>query len=206
MINLRSSLSALALVGALVGAPSFAHATTTPGLSEYSLLLSANDSDVVSVVNTFKNATHTKYSTNVQVNDLGAIGSAPVTGGSKNFATSVDFTLGSGTTVTWAADGYDSHVSGVTYELISGNPAQASTNYNTLPVLASGDTFSLSGLTEGGHYALLIQGLSNLTTNGNYAFTGTLSAVPLPGSLVMFGSALLGLTAFGARRRSSFSA
>ncbi len=205
MINLRSSLSAFALVGALVAAPSLAHATTAPSLSEYSLLLSANDSDVVSVVNTFKNATHTKYSTNVQVNDLPSSGSTPVTGG-KSFATAVDFTLGTGTTVTWAADGFDSHVSGVTYELISGNPAQGSTNYNSLPVLASGDTFSLSGLTAGGHYALLIQGLSNLTSSGSYAFTGTLSAVPLPGSLVMFGSALLGLTAFGARRRSSLSA
>ena len=52
-----------------------------------------------------------------------------------------------------------------------------------------------------GKYTLLFAGIVNLAVGESTSFGGTLSTVPLPGSLVMFGAALLGLTAFGARRR-----
>ncbi len=56
-----------------------------------------------------------------------------------------------------------------------------------------------------GKYTLLFSGTVDLGPGGSTSFGGDISTVPLPGSLVMFGSALIGLTAFGARRRSGVS-
>jgi hypothetical protein len=52
----------------------------------------------------------------------------------------------------------------------------------------------------------VIQAVSTLPKGGIATLTGSLSAVPLPDSLLMFGSTLVGLTAFGARRRASITA
>ena len=51
-----------------------------------------------------------------------------------------------------------------------------------------------------GKYTLLLEGV--ISSSGSSSVSATISAVPLPGALVMFGSALIGLTAFGARRRA----
>lgn len=60
-------------------------------------------------------------------------------------------------------------------------------------------------LLPAGKYTLLFSGVVDLASGGSTSFGGDISTVPLPGSLVMFGSALVGLTAFGARRRSGLS-
>ena len=67
--------------------------------------------------------------------------------------------------------------------------------------LSSGNTtFDFAGLTHG---------VNTLVLSGNFnadqapvTLSGTIQPVPLPGSVVMFGAALAGLTAFGARRKT----
>jgi len=54
-----------------------------------------------------------------------------------------------------------------------------------------------------GKYSLIFEGVADLAVGSSTALSATISAVPLPGALVMFGSALIGLTAFGGRRRRS---
>ena len=56
-----------------------------------------------------------------------------------------------------------------------------------------------------GEYSLVFQGVVGGSDcgEGSNKYGGTISAVPLPGSIAMFGSALLGLTALGARRRKN---
>ena len=117
----------------------------------------------------------------------------------------MDFTL-SGDQVKFSNYGVTTgKFSNLTYQLVSG--VADNSNYTTLsantPDVAGSDPLTWSGLIDGGSYSLLIQGTA---VSGPGTVTGELSAVPLPGSLVMFGSALLGLTAFGARRRSVLSA
>ena len=73
----------------------------------------------------------------------------------------------------------------------------------TGPVVGTQGTLMFSNLPAG-EYTLLFSGdAKNFTSSqlGTEYFSGTISAVPLPGSLVMFGSALIGLGAFGTRRR-----
>ena len=60
------------------------------------------------------------------------------------------------------------------------------------------DTFDFAGLTHG-IYTLVLSG--NFDGTKLPTLSGTIQPVPLPGSVVMFGAALVGLTAFGARRK-----
>ncbi len=55
-----------------------------------------------------------------------------------------------------------------------------------------------------GKYTLLLSGVGD-SAQGPTTFGGEISAVPLPGSLIMFGSAMVGVIAFGTRRRSGLS-
>jgi len=49
-------------------------------------------------------------------------------------------------------------------------------------------------------YQLVVSGTITGSTGGAYALSFGVSAVPLPGALLLFGSGLLGLAAFGRRR------
>ena len=211
MINLRSSLSALALVGA-VFASSAAHATPTPTFFSITAADGLMLDDSTSVVLSATTGKAPKYSVSIlsQATNSGDVNSSGGNSVGSTVVTGVDFTLDNlGTKVTWTPQtNYGFDPESITYKLVHGTPTQAS--YNTMTPLAEvtvGDSLTWSGLTGGDTYALIIQATSMLSTRNNIAtLTGTLSAVPLPGSLVMFGSALLGLTAFGARRRSAISA
>lgn len=69
-----------------------------------------------------------------------------------------------------------------------------------------GDNASHFANLDAGKYTLLFGGIVDLALGASTSFGGTISTVPLPGSLLMFGSALIGLTAFGRRRRPSMLA
>ncbi len=207
LYRFRGAFASVAISAvALLGASSSAHAAPIPALADVTAeSLTLGDSSSVTVTDTAKAG---QYSVYVSTNDFnsGNTNAGNAVKGGTAFAAAVDFTLASGNGVSWLADGADpTKFSNVTYKLISGSPSQGSTTYGSLPVLDSGAAFTLAGLTVGDSYALLIQGVS-LIGSGNATLTGTLSAVPLPGALVMFGSALVGLTALGARRRSAISA
>ena len=108
--------------------------------------------------------------------------------------------------------------SGQNFELAQGIPTEANHDappfISRIPVDVTVDGIVGSPNTElfadlpAGTYTLLLYGASPLVVpEGRDPFVtgtvgGTISAVPLPGSLAMFGSAFLGLVAFGARRRS----
>ena len=212
MINLRSGLSALALVGAVVGFSPAAHATPIPTFFSVTAADGLMLDDSTSVVLSATTGKAPKYSVSIlsQATISGDENSAGGNSVGSKVATGVDFTLDNlGTKVTWTPQtnfGFDPE--SISYKLVAGTPTQG--NYNSLPGLTEvtvGDSLTWSGLTGGNSYALIIQATSTLLSKNSIAtLTGTLSAVPLPGSLVMFGSALLGLTAFGARRRSALSA
>lgn len=69
-----------------------------------------------------------------------------------------------------------------------------------------GDNASHFANLDAGKYTLLFRGVVDLALGGSTSFGGTISTVPLPGSLLMFGSALVGLTAFSRRRRPAMLA
>ena len=203
MINLRSSFSALAIAGAVFGYSSSAHAAI-PALADV-WANPINIGDTLGVTVTDSASKSGSYNVSI-TNDDGSTAISHSISGHTPFATAVDFTLASGSGVKWNLDNRPPEkFSNVTYKLVDGTPSQGSTTYSSLPVLASGDSFTFSGLTAGNSYALLVEGTA-LFSSGRASIDGTLSAVPLPGSLVMFGSALVGLTAIGARRRTSVSA
>ncbi len=96
---------------------------------------------------------------------------------------------------------------GQTWAWIKGTPtleplatATGLTNIDVPAFLGPIDTPYFANLPAG-KYTLLFAGIVNLAVGESTSFGGTISTVPLPGSLVMFGAALLGLTALGARRR-----
>ncbi len=210
MINLRSSLSALALVGAFVGFSTAAHAAPMLSVIDDGTLFSGTDNGVTVDVADFNKSGKVKTQYLVQL-DAGLSGNGnPVTFNTASiantpFAAAVTFTL-SGNEVKFSNYGVTAgKFSNLSYTLVSG--VADNSNYSTLavksPVTPGSDPLTWSGLTNNASYSLLIQGTA---VSGPGTVTGELSAVPLPGSLVMFGSALLGLTAFGARRRSSIKA
>ena len=106
---------------------------------------------------------------------------------------------------------------GQNFELAEGTPTEANHDappfISSIPVDVTVDGVVGSPNTElfanlsAGTYTLLLYGSSPLVVpNSRDPFVtgtvgGTISAVPLPGSLAMFGSALLGLAAIGPRRR-----
>ena len=220
MMNLRSSLSALALVGAVFGYSSAAHATNVP-LTDYVVKNSLSATNA-----TYNNLIFTVFDDHGSRANSPASGPAaePINGygvqlsglipltsrytatkASNDFASAIEFTLGSGKAVTWHDYSSSGSISKIQYELVAGSPSAKNTSYGSLTPLARTGTvpgtLTWSNLVVGDQYSLIIEG----TTETTGSITGTLSAVPLPGSLLMFGSALLGLTAFGARRRPTVS-
>ena len=208
MMNLRSSLSALALVGAVFGYSSAAHATDAPLLADYEGVVLGNGASDDNNVLTTLTASPSYSAIHVDAAVVNSGSGNTDVGYTPNFAGAVEFQLGNASTVTWK-DYSSANTSSVNYELVSGLPTANTQDWATFtPLSGTGTapgTLTWSGLTPGAFYSFIITG-SHSDSEGDATVTGTLSAVPLPGSLVMFGSALLGLTALGARRRSSLSA
>ncbi len=73
------------------------------------------------------------------------------------------------------------------------------------PVYSQIATFSggvaSANLQSGAEYAVVVSGDAVGTRGGQYSGSGSISAVPIPGALPLFGSALIAVTAFAARRR-----
>ena len=197
MMNLRSGLSALALVGAIFSFSHAANAATLSSINIGALDGTAGDQVDVAVVDTNLKGGSYKIVVNNYVDPVSAgnIVHGPIS--NTAFSAAVNFTLTNGDGVTFSDYGYTGgKFTNVQYNLLDGATTLT-------PDVAGSDPLSWSGLASEHPYELLITGNA---VSGPGSVTGTLSAVPLPGSLVMFGSALLGLTALGARRRSAISA
>lgn len=76
---------------------------------------------------------------------------------------------------------------------------------NELASSPVGQILSYANLSKGQSYSIVVHGDVLGKKGGLYGFTTTVSAVPIPASVMLFGSALLGLTA-AARRRTKISA
>ena len=118
----------------------------------------------------------------------------------------------------------DSYLAGFTFNLgkvsnIAITSVTPGVNYvvvkdkNSLPLPPGSYPASVSGIgtpvssyanLSPGKYTLLLEGV--VTAFGTSSVSATISAVPLPGALMMFGSALIGLTVFGSRRRTKLVA
>lgn len=118
----------------------------------------------------------------------------------RNYVTGFTFTLSKPSAVK-----YQPGQAGQSYELVKGTPNETNPEHFSI---GDDDTVTFgpalgAGKLSAGTYTLIFDGSVNFTQVGSSSlYDGTISAVPLPGSLVMFGSALLGLTAFGRRRRA----
>ncbi|MBV8658812.1 MAG: hypothetical protein JO142_13390 [Burkholderiales bacterium] len=89
------------------------------------------------------------------------------------------------------------------FDTINGVTSQVGHTVNVIPGSAADLTFS--GLQTGAnnHYTLLVSGTeygSNPSTVGTYSLT--VSAVPIPGAVVLFGSGLVGLVGLGRRAKA----
>ena len=107
-----------------------------------------------------------------------------------------------GSSVSWTNSGYN--LNGVTENDVLFNFTNASSIlFSGIGVegsiLATGATISGTGHLDGSIVASAIKG--NIQLNSD-PFTGSVSAVPLPGAMLLFGSSLLGLGVAGARRRA----
>lgn len=210
MINFRSGVAAVAILGAMLSAP-VAHATpvssvafndvgfgnlTGPGhIDGETAVLNAKLketspglTDVNSVVETLGGHSFTLTQHGSQV----GTGDAYLAGFTFNVAKGTDIAV---TNVT----------PGVSYVVVKD---KNSLGTGAFPASISGIGTPVASYANlaAGKYTLFLQGVVDLALNGSSTVSATISAVPLPGSLVMFGSALIGLTAFGARRRAGVSA
>ena len=87
---------------------------------------------------------------------------------------------------------------------VGSTPITATFKYNSANPTVTPDMVEYAGLTAGTYTLELSGALSADRSLGS--FTGQISAVPLPGSIAMFGAALIGLAAFGNRRGRSATA
>jgi len=240
MTILRSSLSAFALLGAVLGASTAAHATpvttTAPGQSFNDVGIGSlsniafgetidNQTAVLNV--TLKQTAPGLVTTDSTVETQTAFKNGNIvtypfsitqhgkkTGTAENngyFSYFAGFTFNNG--IPGFSTGMPNYVqyvpssAGEHWIWVKGVPTVSNTGVVSYgPQVGAADATHLAGLTPNTKYTLLFSGIVDLALNGTTSFGGTISAVPLPGSLVMFGSALLGLTAFGARRRSTITA
>ena len=205
MINFRSGVAAVAILGAMLSAP-VAHATTVAFNDVgFGNLTGPSHIDGETAV---LHATLTKTTPGlVDVNSV-----AETLGGHSFTLTQHGSQVGSG----------NSYLAGFTFNVVGGTDIAVT---NVTPGVgyivvkdknslgAGAFPASISGIgTTVASYANLAAGKYTLFLEGvvgearSTTVSATISAVPLPGSLVMFGSALIGLTAFGARRRTGITA
>jgi hypothetical protein len=216
MSILRSSLSAFALFGAVLGASSAAHATVVPtnlpvvsyndvgfgnlsGYNPFNIIDNSTAGLIVSLTQTAPGLVTTDivaetlngkpFTLNQRGKQTGTLGGSYLAG--------FTFNLGVPSYIQYVPD-----APGQTWTWTKGAPTLVGGVVTPGAQVGATDASHFASLPAG-KYTLLFSGVVNLALNGATSFGGTISTVPLPGSLVMFGSALIGLTAFGARRRKA---
>ncbi len=216
MTNLRSSLSALAVFGAVLGTSSAAHATPVPSVVSYNDVGFGNlsgynpfniiDNQTAGLTISLKQTSPGLVTTDIVAETLN---SKPFTLNQRGKQTG---TAGgsylAGFTFNLGVPSYIQYVpssTGETWTWTKGAPSLVGGVVTAGPQIGATD-LSHFALLPAGKYTLLFSGVVDLALNGTTSFGGEISTVPLPGSLVMFGSALIGLTAFGARRRKTIIA
>jgi len=210
MINIRSGAAAVAVLGAVMSV-SAAHAATvafddvgfgnlvgnnTPNvLDNNSAVVTAKISETapgLAVVDSVVETLNGKPFTLSQHGSQLGTGDTYLAGFTFNLTKTTDLAV---TNVT----------SGAKYILVKDFSTDGGKNGTTIPYAASvagiGTPVASYANLGSGKYTLLFEGIANLTVGTSEKISATISAVPLPGSLVMFGSALIGLTAMGSRRR-----
>lgn len=221
MATLRNSLAALGLFSAaLLGASAAANATPVPtgpvsfndiGIGNFSGYNPLNiiDNSTGSLEVTLSESLSGLVTTNLVIetlngNQFHVTDHGSVTGSGNAYEAGFTFNL-----PTTSYIQYVPNAGGQTWAWTKGVPAISGGTVTPGAQIGWTNESYLSALGGVGtiqKYTLLFSGIVDLAPGGSTSFGGTISTVPLPGSLVMFGSALIGLTAFGARRRSGLSA
>lgn len=211
-MNDLSKLLILAACGSFMGAATGAHAATIPARSVTllgNLLDSGPTGDALTVtfgeVNGRATPSYRVVGTASDDNGYGPNGGyfIPKTsklGTESAYRDAFGFHLSSPATVTYTADPVSGAFSNTSVELLK-HISTGMGHGTVTPILGTtvGDTLSFANLGSSA-YTLVFKGDVSLKSP-TAVLGGTVSAVPLPGSLVMFGSALVGLIGFGTRRR-----
>lgn len=218
MTSLRFSLTALAVFGAVLGASTAAHATPVPtapvvsyndvgfgnlsGYNPFNIIDNQTAGLTVSLTQTTSGLVTTDVvaeTLNGQPFTLTPHGKQTGTAGGSYLA-GFTFNLGVPSYVQ-----YVPNTQGETWTWTKGTPILVDGVVTPGAQIGATD-LSHFALLPAGKYTLLFSGVVDLALNGATSFGGTISSVPLPGSLAMLGSALIGLTVFGARRRKTIIA
>ena len=205
MTNFRSGVAAVAILGAMLSAP-VAHATTVAfndvGFGNLTGPSHIDNSTAVLKAKLTK-TTSGLVDVNSVVETLGGHAFTLTQHGSQvgtgsNYLAGFTFNVVGGTDIA-----VTNVTPGVGYIVVKD---KSSLGGGAFPASVSGIGTTVASYANlvAGKYTLLLEGVVGEARSTTVS--ATISAVPLPGSLVMFGSALIGLTAFGARRRSGSAA
>lgn len=207
MISIRNSIAACAVFGAVAVSP--AHATTVAFDDVgFGNLTGTNKPNVLDNSSAIVKATITKTSRGISVVDTvtETLNGKPfsLTQHGSQIGTGNSYLAGFTFNLTNVADLAVTNVTaGAKYRVVK--------DLKSLPNPPGAYPASITGIgVPVGSYAnlvpykytLLFEGITNLAIGHSITLTAEISAVPLPGALAMFGSALLGLTAFARRRRA----
>lgn len=187
----------LAVVGMLLGGGK-AEASTLEivnlgAVSQFSDTLILNGKDNAS------GSVSSKAYTILSNGSIGDLSQGTKSGSGSSLSYIYEFTLSKTSSVDMQLSGNEPGLTTTAFSLYSGTPSSAIlkaasvTKPGTLEINAS-------GLTAGSYFfEVTTQAVKNTSISG----VGSISAVPIPGALVMFGTSLIGLAAYSRRQRSN---